>query len=274
MTETKKSERGLFATIGLLVGGGCLLVAALSVINTAFDLNLAIGSRGSSTAALPDSWGAVAALAIGGLLIVALSLFGSLVATKFAEAKGKPKIRIVIITFALIFLGVVGRGLQILALVNTYGSMLAYYATDGDLEDVRSELAKEPDHEALDNAVSRAAQYNNAAALALLMKAGADMRDESSPADRRSCALLGTSYEFIKTALAHGVTPESCTNGEAAIWEVARFADDDAEAAKIIGLLLDSGWSASAIPDKDEKSATELVAEKEWSESAALLARG
>ncbi len=271
MAEQNTSERGILATIGLFVGGGCLLIALVSVFNTAFELNLALSVSGSSTP-LPKHWDAVVGLAVAGLLIVALSLFGSFVAGKFVAAKGKPLTRLGIVALALVFLAVAGRGLQILALVNTYGSMLAYYATDGDLDDVRSELAKGPDHEALDNAVSRAAQYDNVAALELLLEAGADMRDETSPPEHRRCALLGNSYEFIKMAIDHGVGPESCTNGEAAVWEAARFSESDAEAAKVIGLLLEAGWSATAIREYDERTPAQLAAEKEWTETAAILA--
>jgi len=265
-----KSERGIFATIGLFVGGGCLLIALVSVVNTAFDLDLALEVSGSSTP-LPDSWDAVVGLGIVGLLIVALSLFGSFVAGRFAAAKGKPLARLGIVALALVFLAVIGRGLQILALVSTYGSMLAYYATDGDLDDVRAELAKGPDREALDNAVSRAAQYDNAAALGLLLEAGADMRDETSPPEFRRCALVGEGYEFVKVALEHGVGPESCANGEAAVWEVVRFSESDGEAAKVAGLLLEAGWSATTSPDHDERTSAQLAAEKDWTETAAVL---
>ncbi len=271
VNPANKSERGILSIIGIFVGGGCLLMAGVSVINTAFDLNLALGRSGSSTP-LPNSWDAVIGLALVGVLIIALSLFGSYVAGKFSAAKGKPLTRIGIVALALLFLAVIGRGLQILALTNVYGSMLAYYATDGDLDDVRSELAKGPQPEDLDEAVHRAAQYENVDALILLLEAGADMRDASRPPEQQSCALVGTSYEFIKAAIDHGIGPENCIKGDAAVWMAIRSGTDDASAAKIIGLLLDNGWSATATPKPNEQSPLEFATDKKWSETAALLA--
>jgi len=268
--ERRESERGILSTIGILIGGGCLLVAAVSVINTAFDLDLALGVSGSSTP-LPNNWESVIGLAIGGLMIVALSLFGGFVAEKFVEAKGKPLHRVGILALAFGFLALAFRGIQILVLVNVYGSMLAYYSTDGDLEDVTSELAKGPDREALDKAVSRAAQYDNHEALGLLLEAGADMMDETRPPEWRTCALVGESYEFIKVSLDHGITPATCVNGEAAIWEAVRFSEDDAEAAKIVGLLRGAGWSTTALPEHQTQTAVELATEKEWTQTIALL---
>ncbi len=221
MAESKTSERGILSLLGVLIGGGSVLIALVGVINTALDLNLALGVYGTSTP-LPRSYGEVAGLAAAGVLLIGLSLFGSFVRARFAAAKGKPLVRVGILAGALLLLVLVGREIQIVALTSTYGSMLAYYATDGDLSDVKSELAKRSDHEALDHAVSRAAQYNNAGALALLLGAGADMRQSTQPEQRRRCALLGRSYDFIKTAIDHGIKPDACPRGEAAVWEAVR----------------------------------------------------
>lgn len=270
MNEKKKSEMGILALLGVLIGGGCLVIAALGVINTAFDLDLALRVSGSRMA-LPDSYDVVGGVAAVGVLLIGLSLFGSLVARKFAEAKGKPLVRLGILAGAIALLVVVGRGLQVLALVSTYGSMLAYYATDGDLEDVKAELAKGPSREALDAAVSRAAQYDNEAALALLLEAGADLRDETSPEEFRRCALLGKSPEFIQTALDHGVKADACPRGETAIWEAVRHGSEDAEVARSVTLLLGAGWSAAATPEYDKTTALEIAREKKWTQTLAAL---
>jgi hypothetical protein len=270
MTKAAPSERGIFGTIFMFIGGGCLLVALISVFNTAFDLHLALRFSGSRTP-LPDSYEAVIGLAAVGALLIALTMFGGLVARKFAAAKGKPLVRVGIIVGALALLALAGRGLQIIALVQTYGSMLAYYATDGDLEDVKSELARKPDTEVLDAAVGRAGQYNNAPALALLLAAGADMRDSSEPEERRRCALMGRSFEFIKTALDHGVKADACPNGETAIYEAVRFGEDDAEVARIVALLIQGGWSPTAAPTYDKKTPRDLAAEKKWSATLQAL---
>lgn len=265
-----EQEIGIFGILGVAIGGGCLLVALLSVFNVAFALELELQVYGTGTK-LPTHWEEVIGLAAIGALLVALTLFGGFVRRRFAAAKGRPLVRVGILVGAAALLAAAFRGLQIVALVHTYGSMLAYYATDGDLDDVRAELAKGPDRSALDQAVGRAAQYDNEAALALLLAAGADMRDASSPEQHRRCALVGRSAAFVKTALDHGVTPDACPRGEAAVWEAVQHGKDDAEAAEIVALLTGAGWSATAVPDHDRRSAAEIAAAKQWTRTSAAL---
>ena len=266
-----REEIGILGLLSLLIGGGCLLMALVSVFNVVFELELAISVYGSETK-LPRHWDEVFGLAAVGALIVGLTLFGGFVRRRFAAARGKPLVRVGILVGAAVFLAAAFRGLQILALTHTYGSMLAYYATDGDLDDVRAELAKGPDRSALDQAVGRAAQYDNAEALALLLAAGADMRDATGEPRLRRCALVGRKPAFVKTALAHGVTPDACPNGETAVWEAVRHGQRDAEAAEIVALLLAAGWSATATPDHDRRTAAEIAAEKQWTHTSAALA--
>ncbi|MDI1442827.1 hypothetical protein [Polyangium sp. 6x1] len=271
MAESKtSSDVGIVGLLGILIGGACVLVALVGVLNTAFDLHLALSVYGTSTP-LPKHWGEVAGLAAAGVLIMALTVFGGFVRRKFNEAKGKPLLRAGILFGALALLVMAGRGLQIVALTMTYGSMLAYYATDGDLDDVKSELAGKPDRAALDEAVGRAAQYNNAPALALLLEAGADMRETTRPEAHRRCALVGRSYEFIKTAIDHGIKPDACPRGETAVWEAVQFGKSDDEAAKNVTLLASAGWSASATPDYDKRSPKKIAAEKKWSKTLNAL---
>jgi hypothetical protein len=268
--EKSKEERGILSFIGIAIGVGCLVIALVGVLNTALDLKLALSVYGSSTP-IPNSYDEVAGLAAAGAIIIGLSMFGSFVLRKFSAAKGKPLVRAGILAGAAVLLILVGRGIQILALKSTYGSMLAYYATDGDLEDVKAELAKKPDREALDKAVSRAGQYNNAPALALLLEAGADMRASTWPEEQRRCALVGRSYEFTKTAIDHGVKPDACPRGEAAVWEAVREGKDDAETAKTVALLIGAGFSASAKPEYDERSAKQIATQKKWSKTVEAL---
>ncbi|MRG93790.1 hypothetical protein [Polyangium spumosum] len=274
MAETKKaSEGGIVGLLGILIGGGCVLVALVGVLNTALDLKLALSVYGTSTP-LPSSYEECAGVAAAGVLLIGLTAFGGLVRRKFTEAKGKPLLRVGILLGALALLVVVGRGLQIVALKSTYGSMLAYYATDGDLEDVKAELAKGPDRSALDRAVGRAAQYDNAPALALLLEAGADMRDSTRPEAHRRCPLLGRSYEFVKTALDRGIKPDACPRGEAAVWEAVRHGKNDEEVAKTVSLLIGAGWSASAVSASDRRSAKDIAAQKKWQKTLAALDGG
>ncbi|MDC3981746.1 hypothetical protein [Polyangium jinanense] len=271
MAESKtSSDVGIVGLLGILIGGACVLVALVGVLNTAFDLNLALSVSGTSTP-LPKHWDEVFGVAAAGVLIMALTVFGGFVRRKFTEAKGKPLLRVGILLGAFALLVMAGRGLQIVALTMTYGSMLAYYSTDGDLDDVKAELAGKPDRAALDQAVDRAAQYNNAPALALLLEAGADMRGSTLPEAQRRCALVGKSYEFIKTAIDHGIKPDACPRGEIAVWEAVKFAKSDDEAAKNVTLLLGGGWSASATPDYDKRSPKKIAAEKKWSKTLQAL---
>ncbi|MDI1479574.1 hypothetical protein [Polyangium sp. y55x31] len=271
MAESKtSSDVGIVGLFGILIGGACVLVALVGVLNTALDLNLALSVYGTSTP-LPKHWDEVAGVAAAGVLILALTVFGGFVRRKFSEAKGKPLLRAGILLGAFALLVMVGRGLQVVALTMTYGSMLAYYSTDGDLDDVKAELAGKPDRSALDEAVGRAAQYNNAPALALLLEAGADMRESTRPESHRRCPLLGRSYEFTKTAIDHGIKPDACPRGETAVWEAVRFGKDDDETAKNVTLLLSAGWSASATPDFDKRSPKKVAAEKKWSKTLQAL---
>jgi len=231
---------------------------------------LALGSHGTSTS-LPNSYEEVAGLFAVGLLIVILSVFGSFVVTKFKEAQGKPHVRVGIVLGAVALLGLAGRGVQILALKNTYGSMLAYYATDGDLEDVRSELAKKPPKEHLDEAVSRAAQYNNDPALKLLLDAGADFGQSTVPEERRHCLLVGRRPEFIKAALDHGVRQNSYPGCEFAVYETVWRGENDADVEKNVKLLLSAGFSAMDKPAFASENPLELANKQKWPLTAAAL---
>ncbi|MCO4763073.1 MAG: hypothetical protein KC502_16265 [Myxococcales bacterium] len=273
MTESTvaapKREITLMGYISLLIGAGCLLIAGIGVVNTAMDLDLVLRVSGAKTP-LPNSYDVSGGLAAVGLLIIGLTLFGGFVRDKFANAKGKPLVRVAILAVAATFLLVAGRAVQVVALVNTYGSMLAYYATDGDLDDVKSELAKSPSVSELDSAVSRAAQYNNAGALKLLLAAGANFKDESSDPEIRRCA-LGSNLAFVKVAVDHGVTPQTCANGEAMVHGFVDGKTDDAETAKIVKLLIGAGFSVAAKPEYEKRTALEVAKEREMPLTAAAL---
>ena len=258
---------------GVLIGGGCLLMALLSSINTAVDGNWVLSVSGADVE-LPNNYEACAGIAAVGVLLIGLSFFGSFVRHHYQAAQGNTPLRVGIIVAALMLLFAAGRGLQVLVLTQTYGSMLAYYATDGDLDDVRDELAKGPSHEDLDAAVSRAAQYDNAEALALLLDAGADLRDETSPAKFRRCALAGTGIAFVRIALDHGVTPDTCPKSEALIWQVVNEPHDDATTAELVRMLAAAGWSTTAVPEHGGERPLELAKQRQKPLTAAQLQGG
>ncbi|MES2639370.1 MAG: hypothetical protein V4850_07790 [Myxococcota bacterium] len=145
----------------------------------------------------------------------------------------------------------------------------AYYTYE-DVSALRAELSDAPDRADLDQAVSRAAQYDNEAALALLLDAGADLRAESLPVERRQCAIVGQSLAFVRVAFAHGVTPATCPNGENAIWEAVKWGkEDDAASAELVVLLRAAGWSAAATGD--EQTPVQIATAKGWPATAAAL---
>src|SRR5688572_12433786 len=97
--QDKQAEGGVLGILGLLIGGGCLLIAGVSVINVAFDLDLALSVHGTSTA-LPTSYEEVIGLAACGLLVVGLTVFGGVVRRRFVAAKGRPMVRVGILLAA------------------------------------------------------------------------------------------------------------------------------------------------------------------------------
>lgn len=268
---------GAVATIFLLIGIVTLGVAALSALNTAFDWHLALGSYGSQTP-LPDNWESVIGLGAAAALIIALTYFGSTVAAMFSNAKGKPLVRVGIVVAALVLLALAGRGLQVVALTSTYGSMLAYYCTDvGTLEDVQGELADDPTPEALDRCISRTAQWDRADLLEPVIAAGGNFMDATNDEEYRRCVIgSDVSVEYIETAIALGATPQTCPNSTSLIADKvdrAQAADDD-ETAQIVTLLLAAGWSAEEPNEFTKKTAAKVAARKNLTKTLAALAGG
>lgn len=167
-----KRELGIVGLIGVLVGGACVLMALVGVANTAFGWDLALRVSGARVD-IPRTWEASGGLLVVGILIAAFSFFGSRVVSSFRDAKSNGGRKLGIVVGAVAVLGVAGYGLYMWAILGTYGSWIAYYATDGDIEDVRNEIAKGTSASELEDAVFRAVQYDNSAALELLVEAGA-----------------------------------------------------------------------------------------------------
>ncbi len=262
---------GWLALLGLMMGGGCWLFALLGAINTGVGGGWKVRIKGTLVE-LPDDWEIVSALGIVGALFIALTLFGRLVSARFRRAEGRRGQRVVIVAGALALLGAVSFALHRVAVLSTYGSMLAYYATDGALDDVKAELAKGPAREALDRAVSRAAQYDNHEALALLLGAGADLRQETSPEAHRRCVLgARVGPEFVAVAVEHGVTPGTCPKSDDLVWRVVQGGRSDAEVARVVELLLEAGWSGAEKPEHSQETAAELARRRNFSTTAATL---
>lgn len=260
---------GWLSKFGLLFTSVGLVICALCAISAIFGFQLEI--RG---APLPNDWYTIGMVFVAVALIGVLSVYGAFMATRFKAAKGKPLVRVCLVVVGLGLLVLAFRGIQVVALTGTYGSMLAYYATDGDLDDVKSELEGEPKQEHLDEAVSRAAQYNNVGALKLLLAAGATFNDTGAKEEHRRCALDGgrVDLEFIQVALAAGVTPDTCPNSQTLIYEKVRFGQgDDAEIAKIVTALRGAGWPAEVKPDHAKQTPLEVALKAKKPLTAAAL---
>ena len=265
----KSIKFGWLSGFGMLIAGVGMIFVAVSALGVLFDFQLAVEG-----VALPNDWPSVGALALALVLIGALSLYGAFMATKFKAAKGKLGVRVALVIIGLGLLVLAFRGIQVVALTMTYGSMLAYYATDGDLEDVKDELEGSPKQEHLDEAVSRAAQYGNVGALKLLLAAGATFKDTGSAEEHRRCSLDGgkVGLEFIEIAIAAGVKPETCPNSQTLIYEKVRFGRaDDAEIAKIVTALRGAGWSAEIKPDHAKVTPLEVATKANKPLTAAAL---
>lgn len=254
---------GWLSGFGMMVGVVGLGVCALSALAIVMEWEIELAGT-----ALPDDWSSLLGLLAACGLICILSLYGAFMRGKFQAAKGKPMVRVAILVIGLGLLVLAFRGIQIVALTGTYGSMLAYYATDGDLEDVAAELAKNPKPEDMRRAMSRAAQYNNTAAFKLLIAAGAAK-------EKPYCGVSDTDLdlEFIKLALASGATAKACPDSPDAISRLVRFGDDDAKVAERVTLLRAAGWDPRGVPADDDqaKLAIDYAKHKKWPKTIAAL---
>lgn len=269
-TPSKRIEFGWLSGFGMLIAIVGLGASALAALGVIFGFRLSM-----EDVELPGDWEGVIMLAIAFGLIALLSVYGAFMKTRFKAAKGKPAVRLGLVVVGLGLLFLAFLGLQRLALVSTYGSMLAYYATDGDLEDVKAELAKNPAPEHLAAAVGRAAQYGNTEALKLLLAAGADFSDGDQPEENRRCVLDGdqVDWAFIEVALQHEVTPETCPNSQDLIWQRVNqgTADKDEETARIVKALRAAGWPHEVKPDYSKQTPLERALQKKLTATAAAL---
>lgn len=279
MSDAKaKQPMGIVAMLFLLVGVIALILAAVSAVNTWLGWDLALDVSGTSTP-LPNNWDAVLGLAAAAILIIALTYFGSTVSRLYGAAKGKPLQRAAILGAALVLLVVAGRGVQVVALTATYGSMLAYYCTDeGSLEDVQDELAKDPTAEELDACLSRTAQWDRADLLEPVIAAGGNFLDESTPEeDRRYCVLSSeVGLAYVEKALELGATPQTCPNSATLLTDrVRRTAPgEDNTTAEIVERLLAAGWSPDVPGEHSKRDAKQEAAKRNLPQTLAVLEAG
>lgn len=281
MTSAKprRSRLGPFGYLGVVMGLGCFAFVVLGGLNTIFNWNLVLRFKGSEIP-IPDSWDVVLGLAAVGTIFIAITYFGNFVIGKFKAAKGKPLVRVGILLAAFGLLFVAGRGLQVMALTGTYGSMLAYYCTDGDLDDVKAELAKGATPEELKRSLRRASDYGNTEALKLLVAAGAKYESGQPNDDRDFCGFDSdkVSAEFIEVSVSGGAQPDSCRDGEWLIFDLVRRGGDDAALAKKVAVLLEHGWSQHTLAPKttarakgDKTSTLDWAQKHQLTETIAVL---
>lgn len=147
--------------------------------------------------------------------------------------------------------------------------MLASYGTDGDLDDLRSELATDPDLKARGGALSRPAQYDSGSALPLLLAAGAHVRARR-PAPlraRRSQPRIHQDRHRPRRP------PWHSPGGEIAIREAVPFGTRDVEVAPIVDLLIGAGWPVSPASTPGQKTAVELATAEQSPRTLAPLSR-
>lgn len=259
---------GWLSGLGMLVGVVGLFICGVSALGILMGWEIEFGGT-----EMPSDWGSLLGLLAACGLICILSFYGAFMRSKFQAAKGKPMVRIALVVIGVGLLILAGRGVQVVALTMSYGSMLAYYATDGDLEDVKGELAKGPKPEHLDAAVGRAAQYDNVEALKLLLAAGADFRDATEIEERRRCVLGSVGVEFVKVAVAHGVSPDTCPKSRELIAQRVSWGKSDEETAAVVTLLRGAGWDPRAVDPDDSKPryAIDLARKKQWAKTIAAL---
>ncbi|MGK0361499.1 MAG: hypothetical protein ACI9U2_003817 [Bradymonadia bacterium] len=265
----KSIKYGWLSGFGMMIAGVGLVLTAIAAVGVLLGFQLSF-----EDVALPDDWAGVGLMAGGLLLIAALSTYGAFVTTKFKAAKGKPGVRVALVVVGLGLLVLAFRATQIILLTNTYGSMLAYYATDGDLDDVKAELADKPKQEHLDEGISRAAGYGNVGALKLLLAAGGTFADTGSPEEFRSCALNRerVRLEFIQVALAAGANAKTCPKSEHTIYEKVRFGQaSDAEMAQIVTALRGAGWPANTKPERSKQTPLQAAEKRKMPLTAAAL---
>ena len=269
---------GVLGSIFLMVGVLALGISLLSALNTAFDWNLALGTHGTATP-LPSDWGAVLGLAAASVLIIALTYFGSTVSNLYASAKGKPLQRLGILAVAGLLLVLAGRGLQVVALTATYGSMLAYYCTDeGSLEDVQAELDDGPTAEELDACLSRTAQWDRADLLEPVIAAGGTFEDASQPDEERRYCVLGSdvSLAYVEKAIELGASPQTCARSATLLTDKVRGTKpgEDEQTAVIVERLLAAGWRADVPGEFSELDAVQEARKRKLTRTLAVLEAG
>ncbi len=235
-TPRRRTSNGLgFAAFLLyLISGGLLFVGALGALNTAFELDLSMRYRGMSSS-LPAHWDEVSGLLLIGCALLLLTFFASAVKNVYQRARSKQ--RIFILAGALVFIVAIARGVQVLLLLGTYGSLLGYYCTDaGSLSDVETRLPAARPSE-LSECLFRASQYNRVELLVPLFEAGADFTER--------CPLhVESSLAFIEEALSLGVRAQSCSDDADLLKNMVQLGlvQDDERLAQQARLLLAAGW--------------------------------
>jgi len=244
---SNESTRGAFSTLVLVFGYAIVFFAAVSAANVAFDLKLALGARGGSATPLPTNWESVIMLAAAGVLVVGLTYFGGAVKRAFKGSKG-PAGRVAVVLGTLVFLVLAGRGLQVLALTSTYGSMFVYSCTDeGDIEDVRESLEAGVTDAELDRCISRTAQWDRHDLLPDIIAAGGNFEQKSMGEEWTRCVLgPGVSLEYIRTAVELGANAKTCPKSEGLIEQLRRHVEpgQEEELEALVPLLIEAGWEA------------------------------
>ncbi len=267
MTETSahKNEMGIAAILGVLIGLVAVALGFFSMFNTAMGWHAGLRVYGTSTP-LPDTWDAAIGLTLAGVLIAAMSWSASWL---WRRVRGTSSIasKIAISAMALLTCALMGWSIRYLALINTYGSMLAYYCTDGSLENVRAELANHPQQTALREALFRAAQYNNLDALRLLLAADADPRPEAD----HLMDFSREGFAFTEQLLAAGRLAAHDFTDQAQMWRAVRGAGEDQDTARMVCHLQRLGFSADVVPRGQSETVLQIAQRRRLTQTIRAL---
>jgi hypothetical protein len=203
MTEQEEeAPRGGCISTGLkMFGSLCGLITILSVFNVLFDLELGIGTRGSSSAALPTEWMSVIALAIVSLITLGIAaiMTSKRVGRLFQSHPWLKWATPIVITLSLVF------GFYAVYYSIEYAGPLHYASRSNDIETVNELLQEGVDDDDYDRAVRECVKLDHIEILEILL---ADPEAEGTIKDNFLGALEMGSMDVIITFIDAGVGSE------------------------------------------------------------------
>jgi hypothetical protein len=247
---------GGFAGFWLIVGGAMLLVSTCSAVNTIFQWDMHLEG-----VELPKDWDGVAALTFISIMIILLSLLGSLMAGIVKDGSFAWYFRLGALLVWPCTVATIVLTVWYLTVLHDYGSLFVYdCAKEASLEDIQAQLDEGVSARELDECLWHSAQDERVDLLEPLFAAGANFEAKHRDIEDGYCAVnAGRSLPYIRKAVELGATPDNCPRSEYIIlWMAHRSWDrDDASTAEAIEILMEAGWDPDAMPPDATSSALE-----------------